>query len=77
MFKSNSLCKSEKLVVFFWCRQDQKGTGCADIHTITPGKLEGVFFMFKSNSLCKSENLWCFSGVDRTRRELVALINIR
>ena len=41
MFKSNSLCKSEKLVVFFllvvffWCRRDQKGTGGADIHTIT------------------------------------------
>ena len=65
MFKSNSLCKSEKLVVFFWYRQDQKGTGGADIHslTITPGKFESVFFMFKSNSLCKSEKLgsvfWC------------------
>ena len=34
MFKSNSLCKSEKLVVFFWCRRDQKGTDGADIHTI-------------------------------------------
>ena len=34
MFKSNSLCKSEKVVVFFWCRQDQKGTGGAVIHTI-------------------------------------------
>ena len=32
VFKSNSLCKSEKLVLFFWCRQDQKGTGGAEIH---------------------------------------------
>ena len=35
MFKSNILCKSEKLVVFFWCKRDQKGTGGTDIHTIT------------------------------------------
>ena len=28
----NSLCKSEKLVVFFWCRQDQKGTGGTEIY---------------------------------------------
>ena len=35
MFKSNSLCKSETLVAFFWCRQDQKGTGGGDIHTVT------------------------------------------
>ena len=35
MFISNSVCKSEKLVVFFWCRQDQMGTGGANIHTIT------------------------------------------
>ena len=30
IFKSNS--KSEKLVVFFWCRQDQKGTGGTEIY---------------------------------------------
>ena len=35
MFKSNSLRKSEKLAVFFWCRRGQKGTGGADIHTVT------------------------------------------
>ena len=35
MFKSNSIYKFERLVVFFWCRQDQKGTGGADIHAIT------------------------------------------
>ena len=32
MFKSNNICKSEKLVVFFWCRQDQKGTGGTEIY---------------------------------------------
>ena len=34
MFKSNRLCKSEKkkkLVGFFSCRQDQKGTGRTDV----------------------------------------------
>ena len=25
--------KSEKLAVFFWCRQDQKGTGGTEIYT--------------------------------------------
>ena len=35
MLKSNSLCKSKKLIVFFWCRRDQKGTGGADTHTTT------------------------------------------
>ena len=35
MFKSNSLRESEKLVAFFWCRRDQKGTDGADINTIT------------------------------------------
>ena len=25
--KIKQSCKSEKRVVFFWCRQDQKGTG--------------------------------------------------
>ena len=35
MFKLNSLCKTGKVVVFFvvfWCKQDQKGPGGADIH---------------------------------------------
>ena len=32
--------------------------------------------MFKSNSLSKYEKLVVFSGVDRTRRELVELIYI-
>ena len=62
-FKPNSLCKSEKLVVFFWYRQNQKGTGGADIHTIMPRSFESTFLMFKSNSLCKFEKLvvffWC------------------
>ena len=31
IFKSNSLCRSEKLAVFF-CRRNQKGTGGADIY---------------------------------------------
>ena len=31
--KSNGLCKPEKLVVFFCCKQDQKGTGGAEIYT--------------------------------------------
>ena len=34
MFKSNGLCKSEKLVVFFWCRQDQKRTGGTEIFVL-------------------------------------------
>ena len=54
MFKSNSLCKFEKLVVFFWCRRDQKGTGGAGIDTITHlekrvrrcTKLRGVPLMY-------------------------------
>ena len=36
MFKSNvGICTSEKDAVFLWCRQDQKGAGGVDIHTIT------------------------------------------
>ena len=35
MFKSAFLCKSEKLAVFSWCRQEQKGPGETGIHTIT------------------------------------------
>ena len=35
IFNSNIICKSEQLVVLFWCRQDQKGPGGADIYTIT------------------------------------------
>ena len=43
MFKSNSLCKTRtKLVAFFWCRQDQKGPGGADIHTIPIGYVSAV-----------------------------------
>ena len=33
--------------------------------------------MLKSNSPCKSEKVVVFSGVDRTRRELVELIYVR
>ena len=35
MFKSSSLCKSEKLVVFFWCRQYQMGPGRNEMYTIS------------------------------------------
>ena len=31
--KIKQSCKSEKRVVFFWCRQDQKGTGGTEIYT--------------------------------------------
>ena len=80
MFKSNNLCKSEKLVVFCWYRQDQKGTGGADIHTITPRKSECVFFMFKSNGLCKSEKhvvfFWCRQGQKGTGGAYIHTITI-
>ena len=42
MFKSNSLCKSEKLVVFFWCRQDQKGTGDTETYFFTVWRNKGT-----------------------------------
>ena len=32
IIKSNSLYKSEKLVVFSWCRQDQIGTDGTEIY---------------------------------------------
>ena len=32
IFKSNGLCKPEKIVILFWCRQDEKGTGGTEIH---------------------------------------------
>ena len=35
MFKSNRVCKSDENIVFFWCRQDQKGTGGTEMFFLT------------------------------------------
>ena len=35
-------CKFERVVVFFWCRQDQKGTGEAEIYFLTVWRNKAV-----------------------------------
>ena len=43
IFKSNRLVNPEKNVIFFWCRQDQKGAGGAEIYISTVWTNKGTF----------------------------------
>ena len=51
--KIKQSCRSGKLVVFFWCRQDQKGTGGTEIYILETRvrrcALRNAFLMYWSS----------------------------